>query len=66
MHPLEVYLKATKTRYTALAKLLGVTPAAIWNISHGKRQPGAQLSRRLSKATGIPLEKLRPDIWGAR
>jgi plasmid maintenance system antidote protein VapI len=64
MHPLEKYLKTNKIRYTAFAKMAGCHVGAIWNVAKGKRQVGHALARKINRVSGIPLSKLRPDIWG--
>lgn len=59
------YKTLTKQEKTSLAEKIGTTPAYLYQISGGFRKPGAPLAKRLHKATGVPLEKLRPDIWDA-
>lgn len=55
---------ATAGSQKALADLVGVTRAAVslWKLN-GNRVPIERVAS-VSKATGIPREKLRPDIFG--
>ncbi len=47
---------------TELAKELGIDRSYLNGILKGKRKPGLDLARRISKATGKSLLKLRPDL----
>lgn len=55
------YLEAERGRTTWLAAELDVTPSAVsqWAIS----QVPAERIFRVSELTGIPLNKLRPDLF---
>ena len=60
MSELRKYLDAERGRGTALASELGVTPGAVWQWA--EQQVPAERIFTVSKATGIPVEKLRPDM----
>ena len=54
------YLNAERGRRGKLAAILGISPSAIsmW------RQVPAERVGDVSRATGIPVQDLRPDIFG--
>lgn len=54
------WLSAERGRVTKLADAIGVTHSAVsqWN------QVPAERVVQVEKVTGIPREKLRPDIFG--
>jgi DNA-binding transcriptional regulator YdaS (Cro superfamily) len=62
MNALSDHLAAKRGNLTALARAIGVTPGAIaqWN----GRVPAERLGE-VSRATGIPVEQLRPEIFAA-
>lgn len=47
-----------------LAEFLGTTPGFVSNIKSGFRKIPPKYCQRVSKRFGIPLEQLRPDIFG--
>lgn len=49
-----------------LGRLLNVNRATIQRWETGKRLPGPSKLARLSKLTGIPLTRLRPDLTWAQ
>lgn len=59
METLLDYLKAERGRLKSLAEAIGVTPAAIpqWN-----KVPADRVVE-IEKATGIPRQTLRPDLY---
>lgn len=61
MDKLNEWIEAERGRRTALAKAIGITPAAIWQW---QKVPAERIGD-ISRFTGIPLEELRPDIFGA-
>ena len=63
MSELRKYLDAERGRGSALANALSVTPVAVWQWANS--QVPAERIFRVSEITGIPLQKLRPDIVGA-
>lgn len=65
MTDLHDHLRTAGKRPAALAKELGVTPSTITRILRGERKPSVDLARRISQATGLSVDVLRPDIFGA-
>lgn len=61
MKKLIEYLNAVRGRRQLLANAIGINPAA---ISQWKEVPSARVGE-VSRATGIPMDELRPDIFGA-
>lgn len=61
MNKLSEWLQAERGRVTKLAGMLGITHGA---ISQWERVPAERLGD-VSRATGIPPEELRPDIFQA-
>lgn len=63
MPDLKILLAERGLRLTDLARMCGVSNAAATNWC--KREPGIPLIRvfEVEKATGIPREKLRPDLF---
>lgn len=60
MDKLTAWIKAERGRLSELAGSLGVTPGAVaqWEKVPAERVPA------VSRATGIPREDLRPDLYG--
>lgn len=46
----------------ALAKRIEASRSAVHRIVTGERNPSPSMARKLSKVTGIPMAKLRPDL----
>ena len=59
MNRLTEYLDEMRGRRVELARAIGVHPSA---ISMWTRVPGERLGQ-VSRATGIPPEELRPDLF---
>lgn len=57
VHPLREWRKATETTLTVLAGEVDVTPSHLSEIERGRNDPSLALAARLSKRTGIPLDK---------
>lgn len=49
-----------------LADRLKTDPRYLYQIATRRRNASPQFARRLHVETGIPLKKIRPDIWGLR
>lgn len=49
----------------ALGRSVGVSRSAMFRIVKGERKPSVSVMRELSRVTGIPREKLRPDLYEA-
>ncbi len=47
---------------TILAKKLGIPRTYLNGILRGKRQPGVNLAKKITKLTGKPFFDLRPDL----
>jgi transcriptional regulator with XRE-family HTH domain len=62
MTELRKYLEEERGRAIELARALEVTPGAITQWANDK-VPANRLFK-VSKFTGIPIEKLRPDLVG--
>jgi len=62
MSELRQYLDESRGRGVELAHALGVTPGAI--TQWADKQVPAERVFQVSRITGIPIEKLRPDIVG--
>lgn len=61
MSDLRKWLDNERGRGVFLARQLDVTPGAIWQWAAD--QVPAERIFRVSKLTGIPLQKLRPDLF---
>ncbi len=65
-HPLETWRKQQKgTRITrnALGKLIGVSEVEVYRYERGKCRIPAEKVDQITRLTGIPPHKLRPDIF---
>jgi DNA-binding Xre family transcriptional regulator len=60
---LKTLLKDRRMRLTDLAQAVGVDKATVTRWSQGNIPP--ERARDVSRATGIPLYQLRPDLWDA-
>ena len=49
----------------ALARAINVSQPTIGYWLHEKGQVPGDQAPAVAKATGVPLEELRPDLWGA-
>lgn len=65
MEALAKYLDANGIKPFTLAERLGCEPSTITRILKGQRKPSVDLARRIFAETGVPVEQLRPDIFGA-
>jgi len=64
-HPLSLYREENGVTQHDIAAAVGVTRWTINRIELGDRQPSVSLARKLVRLTGIPISKLRPDIFEA-
>lgn len=64
MHPLKAYreLQNPPLSQEDLAERLGVTRSAICRWESGERRPDSDLLLKITKLTGIPAARLRPDL----
>lgn len=60
MEHLLAYLKANRGKQRELATFLKLYPST---VSQWKAVP-AEHARKVAEFTGIPVEKLRPDVFG--
>ncbi len=58
------YLNEEHGRITSLAREFNITVGAVWQWAEG--QVPAERLFKVSKITGISLEKLRPDLFDRR
>ena len=60
------YIRRPENSASALAARIGIAPAFLYQIAHGKRQASAALARSIESATGgaVSRRDLRPDDWG--
>jgi len=59
------YASLNKDEIKSLADRAGTSPAYLWQISDGRRKPGASISARLKAADNrITDNMLRPDLYG--
>lgn len=66
MESLTRWIEATGKSRADLALELGVRRITIYQYEWGDRLPKPATAKRLSELTGIPLHKIRPDIWDKR
>lgn len=59
-HPLQKWFERTGKSKSEFARDNGMSRMAIWRIINGKAEYSLDMLRRVSVATGIPLEKLIP------
>ena len=62
------YIRRPENSASALAARIGIAPAFLYQIAHGKRQASAALARSIESATGgaVSRRDLRDDwasIW---
>lgn len=63
-HPLKSFREGQEPPLSQadLAKLLGVENVTVWRWEAGKRQISERHLPNVAAKTGIPKEKLRPDL----
>lgn len=64
MKELRTYRKKHNLSCAALGELLGVTRVTVFRWEDGTRRIGLSVLGKVAEVTGIPREKLRPDIFG--
>lgn len=62
MKVLTDWLTDNEMTAAALARQLEASRSAVHRIVKGERTPSPSMARKLSKVTGIPMAKLRPDL----
>jgi transcriptional regulator with XRE-family HTH domain len=58
MQALAQHLKRNKMSQAALAKAIGVAQPSVWGWLSGDTRPSIDNLVKLSKVTGLPIEKL--------
>ena len=48
---------------TELARRIGVSQARVWNWINRDRDVPAEMVLRIEKASGVPRQRIRPDIY---
>lgn len=64
MDDLKTFREARNLSCAELGRMVGVTRATVLRWEDGTRRIGVTLLPRVAQVTGIPREKLRPDIFG--
>ncbi|WP_072243011.1 transcriptional regulator [Thiomonas bhubaneswarensis] len=59
------YIRGPGSSAAGLGRSLGIAPAFLYQIAHGKRKANAALSRSIERATrgAVMRWDLRPDDW---
>lgn len=65
-NPISDWLRDKGKTIPDLAGEIGITRSGMWKIVKGKTRPSIPMMHRLSAATGIPKEQLRPDLYEAQ
>lgn len=64
INPLEQYRMRTRLSFAQMARLAGLSSrSAVFQHCNGTRNISAESALRYSRAFGIPLSDLRPDLW---
>lgn len=60
------YIRQPENSASALAARVGIAPAFLYQIAHGKRQASAALARAMETVTSgaVTRRDLRPTDWG--
>lgn len=66
MDALTQYREKRTLSQQALADALGVSRQMIGMIEGGRRKITAEFAVQINAKLGIPLARLRPDLWGRR
>ena len=59
------WMQAKGLKDAEAAELFGCERSHFSKVRRGKARPGTDLCLRVNEVTGIPLHKLRPDIYPA-
>lgn len=63
-HPLKNWRAALGLNQAEAAERLGLPEPALSRYENGHRTPSFARAAKLSEKTGIPIEKLRPELVG--
>ncbi len=60
------YIRCPENSASAFAARVGIAPAFLYQIAHGKRKASAALARAMEAAAdgAVTRRDLRPDDWG--
>jgi transcriptional regulator with XRE-family HTH domain len=58
MKALAEYLKRTGLTQTDFAARVGVSQPTVWNLIHGKHSASAEVLMRISRETGLTVDRL--------
>lgn len=61
-HPLKDWREGLGLKQSEAAERLGLPEPALSRYETGTRKPSLTRAAKLSEQTGIPFEKLRPDL----
>lgn len=64
MNPIEQYRKGAGLSREQIAAEIGVDPVTVWRWENGKVLVPTERLAKIESVTGIPRQKLRPDIFG--
>lgn len=62
MELLDLYVGMAPKAKLRLARALGISPAYLRHLAHRHRLPSPVLAQKISAHTGVPIERLRPDL----
>lgn len=64
--PIQRAIAACDNNKAVLARLVGVTPAMVWQWENGRRPVPATRCADIEQATGgaVTRQELRPDVFG--
>ncbi len=64
MEDLKAYREQHKLSCADFGKLVGVTRVTVFRWEDGTRRIDLSLVPKITQITGIPRERLRPDVFG--
>lgn len=64
MRDLKSYRQRHKLSCAEFGKMVGVTRVTVFRWEDGTRKIGVAVLPKVAKVTGIPIKRLRPDIFG--
>lgn len=62
-HPITIYREQHQLTLEQAGAQFGISKPSMWRIEAGEQMPSPSLAKTIADKTGIPLWKLRPDIW---
>ena len=64
MNPLTRYRADKGLSQSDLARIIGTSRGYLHDLEAGRRRASFGLARRIEAVTGVPRERIRPDIFG--